>query len=434
MSEITLDCIDNFKTSFEANPMDKLMQSIISGNDINKLMTNRDVVQEMKYFYSHQVEPKVAITDQKRSGRCWLFAALNIIRRTMIRKYDLPKEFEFSQSYLFFWDKFERLNYHLELIIESWQTPLDSREVVKILDEPCEDGGQWDMFVSLVNKYGLVPKHNYMESQHSSSSADMRNILKKMFREVAMKVRNLLASGGTVDDARAVKKQFLNWSFDTLCKFMGTPPTKSTTFSWEYCTTKGKYFRVDGLTPQQFYQEFVPFNVSDYVCLVNDPRKEHPYYKLYVNIPIEHMKRVTYQSIIQNQAVWYGCDFGKERADCQMDLNVRVLNQLVNMKSDMTKEEKLNYGSSLMTHAMVITGCNIIDEQNGIVNRWQVENSHGKREPADGFCMMTDDWFTEYVYEVAIHRSLLTVEMLESLQSPDVIELAPWDPMGSLAH
>lgn len=449
-NSIQTSSIEEWKARFEADSNNKLLQNVISHNEVGRLTTNRDVSQKMHHLFSHQVEPKTGITDQKRSGRCWIFAALNVVRRAMIQKYDLPKNFEFSQSYLFFWDKFERLNYHMELIIETYQTPIDSREVQKILTEPCEDGGQWDMFASLVNKYGLVPQYVFQESYHSSHSAELKVILRKKFQEISYEVRELLAISGNIEDARAKKMEFLSWAFGTLCKFLGTPPTESTNFNWEYYTKKDKYTCVDNLTPLRFYHEYVPFSVNDYICLVNDPRQEHPYYKQYtvkylgnvlggtpiryINVPIEQMKRLTYQCIVNNQAVWFGCDFGKSRVDCEMNTQIRTTDLLLDTKFGLNKEQRLRYGTSLMTHAMVFTGCNVVDETTGQVNRWQVENSHGKKEPTEGYCLMTDDWYSEYVYEVAVLRNYLTVEMIEATKSTELIELPPWDPMGALAE
>lgn len=442
--------IEKLVSNFNSDPTNKLIQNIASVNDVSKLVLNRELSQFSQHVFSHQVEPKTSVTNQRASGRCWMFAGLNVARRAMIQKYDLPKDFELSQSYLFFWDKFERINHNIELIIETWKLPIDSREVQKILSEPCEDGGQWDMFVSLINKYGIVPKSVFGESFHSSHSRMTKYILSRKFHDVSFKIRNMLESGGTVDEAREEKNKLLEWTFNTLCKLFGTPPTEDKVFTWEYYTKKDKYTRIDNLTPMKFMHNHVPLDFNDFICVIHDPRKEHPYYHQYtvkylgnviggapiryINVPIEQLKRITYQCLTNNQAVWFGCDFGKYRSDCDMDIDLVQIDELFNLDLKLTKEERLRTGDSVMTHAMTFTGCNIINSETGEIDRWQVENSHGKKEPADGYCVVTDRWFSEYVYEVVVPKQYLTVEMVEALKDDQVIELPPWDPMGALAN
>ena len=145
------------------------------------------------------------------------------------------------------------------------------------------------------------------------------------------------------------------------------------------------------------------------------------------------MKRLTYQSLANNQAVWFGCDFGKSRANSELDVDITLSNKLFNTHFNLTKEQRLRYGDSLMTHAMVFTGCNLQDEKQDIITRWQVENSHGKSEPADGMLVMSDNWYNEYIFEIAVMRKFLSLEMLEALKQTGSVELPPWDPMGALA-
>ena len=436
--------IANFERSFDNNSTNRVLSNVVSQNALSKL--NGVVSENQRYnpVYNVSVKPHLKVTNQKSSGRCWLFAALNVVRREVCDKYELDN-FELSQSYLFFWDKLERMNYNLECVIKTKEESVTSRLVQHLLDDPTCDGGQWDMVANLVNKYGLVPKCVYQESHHSSNSRELNAVLKKKFREYAYKLR-------TVNNPQDVKMECMEEVYKVLCFFLGKPPAN---FDWEYVDKSKKYHKVSNLTPQSFYQQHVPFDFNNYVCLVDDPRKEHPYYNTYsvkylgnvvdgnkvkyLNLPISRIKELTLATLKNNKSVWYGCDVGQflNRNTCRMDrANVSHL-ELLGLDFNLNKEERLNYRDSLMTHAMVITGANVSDnnalEENGKVNSWEVENSWSTNGPADGYYSMSDKWFDEYVYEVAIHKDLLNDNEKGLLNGDIKEEFNPWDPMGSLA-
>jgi bleomycin hydrolase len=423
-----------------------LIENVISNNSLSNLNNVRSETQNFEAIYNIKVTPHLKVTNQKSSGRCWLFAALNVLRREVCIKYELDN-FEFSQNYLFFWDKLERMNYNLECIIRTKSQPVESQIVQHLLNDPTCDGGQWDMVINLINKYGLVPKCVYQESYHSSNSRDLNNVLKKKFREYAFNLRSN-------DNELELKQQYLFETYQILCKFLGCPPD---IFNWEYKDKSKKYHKVNNLTPIKFYNDYVDYNVNDYVCLINDPRIEHPYNKLYsvkylgnvfdgnkvkyLNLPIERIKELTLDSLKNNKSVWFGCDVGKflNRDNCAMDLKQINNMELFNVNFNLNKETRLKYKDSLMTHAMVFTGANVeeninsLDEDTKTVNGWEVENSWASRGPNDGYYHMTDEWFNEFVYEVAIHKDKLSQDEQNLLNSDFEKILPPWDPMGALA-
>lgn len=423
----------------------KLLENIISNNSLSSLSNVRDKCQNFEALYNVQVKPHLKVTNQKSSGRCWLFAALNVLRREICTKYKLDN-FEFSQSYLFFWDKLERMNYNLECIIRTKTESLDSQIVQHLLTDPTCDGGQWDMVVNLVTKYGLVPKCVYQETHHSSNSRDLNNVLKKKFREYAHNLR-------TNNNMQELKKQYLSETYSILCKFLGCPPSN---FDWEYIDKDKKYHKITNLSPITFYREYVNYKVEDYVCLVNDTRQEHPYNKIYtvkylgnvydgkkvkyLNLPINRLRELTLDSLKNNKAVWFGCDVGKSlnRDNCAMDLDQVNSLELFGLDFKLNKEMRLKYRDSLMTHAMVFTGANVDENPNSldnekIINGWEVENSWSSRGPNDGYYYMSNAWFDQYVYEIAIHKDKLNDKEKEILNSKFHKELPPWDPMGALA-
>ena len=436
--------LEQIKSKYENQNNNELITNVLSSNSLSKLSHVTKLKQSYNPVYNISVKPHLKVTNQKSSGRCWLFAALNVVRREMCDKYDLD-DFEFSQSYLFFYDKLERMNYNLECIIKTKDQDVNSQIVQHLLSDPTCDGGQWDMITNLVNKYGLVPKCVYQESFHSSNSRELNMILKKKFREYALNLRES-------KNPNELKKVYIEEVYKILCSFLGMPPSN---FSWEYIDKKKNYNKITNVTPLSFYRNHVPFDFNNYVCLVNDPRKEHPYHKTYtvqflgnvldgnkvkyLNLPIERIKELTLETLKTNKSVWYGCDVGQflNKSICTMDRNNTNYLSLLGLSFNMNKEQRLRYKDSLMTHAMVITGANTTSasclENGESVNSWEVENSWSKNGPADGYYSMSDDWFNEYVYEVAIHKDMLNDREKEILNQDYHKELNPWDPMGSLA-
>lgn len=439
---ISKEKISNWKENY--NKKDKILENVISNNSIANLSIVRSKCQSFNPVYNVNVTPHLKVTNQKSSGRCWLFAALNVLRREICNKYKLDN-FEFSQSYLFFWDKLERMNYNLECILRTKEENTDSQLVQHLLNDPTCDGGQWDMIVNLVNKYGLVPKSAYQETHHSSNSRELNAILKKKFREYAYNLR--------ITSDSNLKEKYLEETYDILCKFLGVPPDN---FEWEFIDKSKSYHKIQNLSPNSFYKEYVNFNLDDYVCLIHDPREEHPFNKIYtvkylgnvfdgkkvkyLNLSIDRIKELTLQTLKKNEAVWFGCDVGKSlnRDNCAMDLQQTDQLGLLGINFNLDKEQRLKYRDSLMTHAMVFTGANVIENHNCLddktkINGWEVENSWSARGPNDGYYYMSDEWFDEYVYEIAINKNLLNQAEIEMLNGDFNKELPPWDPMGALA-
>ena len=373
-----------------------------------------------------------------------MFAALNTLRYQVMKKYDL-KTFELSQAYLFFWDKPEKSNYFLESILDTLDEPANGRLVSYLLMAPVNDGGQWDMLCNLIEKYGVVPKTAYPESKASSGSREMDMTLTEKLREDACILRKLHKEGKGLDELRARKTRMLGEIYRLLCICLGEPPK---TFTFEYRDKNNNFHREEGLTPKSFFEKYVGVDLSDYVSLINAPTEDKPYGRSYtvqylgnvkegsavryLNLPIEELKKAAIAQMKDGQPVWFGCDVGKhsERDSGIMDLDIRGLEDLLDTRFTMTKAERLDYGQSLMTHAMVFQGVNL--DENGKPNRWRVENSWGKEPGKDGYYLMTDRWFDEYMYQVVVNKKYLTAEQIAAYEA-EPIALEPWDPMGSLA-
>ena len=440
---ITPDCIDSLRSGFEDNPNWRTSQNAITQVGIDDVALNREVVTGTDYSFSTLLDDW-KVTNQKQSGRCWMFAALNLFRVEAMKAMNL-KQFEFSQNYTLFWDKFERANWFLESIIETSGRDLDDRTVGFLLDNPVEDGGQWNMFVNIVRKHGLVPKSVMPESKSSSGTMRMNGILKWYLRGFAKQLRDSIAAGDSVEAARALKGQQLAVVWRILCMHLGTPPTE---FNWQW-NDKDREFHRDGvMTPRAFAEKYVKIDLGNYACLVNDPRPDSPIGRTftveylgnivggepvkYLNVDMCTMKDITSTVLQDGEPVWFGCDVGKMfRRDIGIwDTNLYEYERLFDSPLSLDKSERLLYHQSLMTHAMLFTGVDVHDQG---VQRWRVENSWGEdRVGKKGFQVMNDNWFDEYVLEIAAHRERLP-EDLQKAWETDPIVLPAWDPMGSLA-
>lgn len=440
---ISPEALCSLEQKFDQNPVHTVAMNAVYTNGINACARNYPVDREITHDYSISLT-QGKITNQKKSGRCWMFAALNCLRFALMKKCNL-ETFELSQSYTLFYDKLEKSNYFLESILETLEEPTGGRLVSYLLTSPVGDGGQWDMLCSLIEKYGVVPKTAYPESKSSSASREMDATLTEKLREDACILRKLHGEGQTLDALRTRKAEMLNEVYRLLCICLGEPPK---TFTFEYRDADDHFHRETGLTPKRFFEKYVGVDLSDYVSLINAPTADKPYGRSYtvrylgnvkegrpvryLNLPIEELKKAAIAQMQDGQPVWFGCDVGKcsERDSGIMDLDIRSLEDLLDTRFTMTKAERLDYGQSLMTHAMVFQGVNL--DENGKPNRWRVENSWGKEPGKDGYYLMTDRWFDEYMYQVVVNKKYLTPEQLAAYNA-EPIALEPWDPMGSLA-
>jgi bleomycin hydrolase len=434
--------VTSFIQKFAKNPTNKLAQNAVTKNSINDIALNRDIITTSPSTFSIKLDDW-KITNQKKSGRCWLFAGLNLFRVGAMKKMNLP-DFEFSQNYAMFWDKFEKANFYLESIIATADKDIDDRYVAFLLDHPLDDGGQWNMFINIIRKYGVVPKSAMPETESSSATYFMNENIITKEHEGAKILRDLAAKGATEKELQTAKNEILEVIFRMLCIHLGTPPT-SIDWQWE---DKDKKFNRDGvMTPQQFAEKYITIPYEDYICLVNDPRISSPFYRTYtveflgnvvggkivkyLNIPSKEMKAIAVKTLESGEPVWFGCDVGKmmERKLGIWDANLLDFNGIYSTEFKMDKEARLFYHGTLMTHAMLFTGVDIVDDK---PRRWRVENSWGDEIGEKGFFVMNDNWFDEHMFEIAARKEFLSSKMLKAFETEPIV-LPPWDPMGSLA-
>jgi bleomycin hydrolase len=439
--DVTKTQIESYRTAFNTDPSARIAQNAVCGQDIQSLTLSRARVQEMDDSFSTKLDAW-SVTHQHRSGRCWLFAALNLFRVGAMNKMNL-KEFEFSQSHIHFWDKLERSNHFLETILERADRPIEDRTIHFMLSDPIGDGGQWNMAMNLIRKHGLVPQSAYPESHSSSETRWMNATLKEILRTSASELRSLIDGGSSSEVVRTHKEARMADIWRVLCIHLGTPPER---FDWQWRDKDKEFHRVGSMTPQEFVSEYVTVDWEDYVCLVHDPR--NAFYQtytvdclqnvaggppvVYLNIPIEEMKVITQRLLEEGTPVWMGCDVGKQMDRKRGLWNAELFEsqELYGVEFGLDKAARLRFGQTMMTHAMLFTGVDVVD---GSPRRWRVENSWGADNGVKGFYTMNDSWFDEYMFEIAAPSGHLDDRMREALKTEPIV-LPVWDPMGSLAR
>ncbi|OQY60439.1 MAG: aminopeptidase [Desulfobacteraceae bacterium 4572_88] len=442
--QLTQEDITRFSEAFDADPKNLLALNAVTQNPVGTIALNRRVVSQATHVFSNVIETPEA-TSQESSGRCWMFAGLNTFRLKAMEKMNLEK-FELSQTYLMFWDKLEKANFFLENIIETRNEALNSRLVMWLLSDPMPDGGQWDMFVSLVRKYGVIPKSAMPETNSSSASGSMNAVLVAKCREYACTLREMHENGASPDELRGMKSELMAEFYKILTIHLGKPPR---TVFWEW-RDKDKKFNRDGtMTPGEFFKKYVDTDLDEMVCLIHSPTTDKPLNTLftvrylgnivggqevrYLNVDIEVIRRAAAEMILENQPVWFGCDVGKmlEREKGIMDAEAYDYGLVYGTTFKLDKARRLDYGHSRMTHAMVMTGVDLDEEKKPV--KWRVENSWGTKIGDKGYMVMSDGWFDEYLYEITVSRKKLSPELLKILETEPVVVLPPWDPMGALA-
>lgn len=440
---INTELLTNFKKRFGENRENQVIQGAIAKVGINTASIDNDVLRRHSFTFSDETK-RGEITNQQASGRCWMFAALNTARVDTMNRLNVDT-FEFSQNYTLFWDKLEKAHYFLDSILDTLDEAQDSRIIAHLLTDPVQDGGQWDMFSGILEKYGAVPKAVMPETFHSANTAVMNKILTSKLREFASVLREGHQNDETLEALTVKKEDMLYFIYNVLVKALGEIPE---TFTYDYRDKDNEFHRIADITPQEFFKKYVGWDLTNLVSLLNAPTADKPYGRAYtvkylgtvkeaqpiryINAPIEVLKEAAITSIKAGEPVWFGCDVGQMsiRDGGIMDEKSYQYDLTLGEGLNLTKAQRLDYGDSLLTHAMVFVGVNLDDEGKPLT--WKVENSWGDKAGKKGIYSMSDKWFDEYNYQIAVDQKYIPEKWLKALDEP-VIELEPWDPMGALA-
>lgn len=436
---ITPQVLEKIKQSLKEEPSTRALTNAINNSDVQQLALNRENEGMLDKYFSNRINTK-GITDQKSSGRCWLYTGLNVMRIQVINRNEM-ESFELSQTYPFFWDQLEKANLFLEGIIATVDKPLDDKRVDWLLKNPIGDGGQWTGVVDVIGKYGLVPADIMPDSKNSENTRWMSRILTTKLRGQALEIRQLSKDGKKLKDLEDAKIAMLADIYRILVLTLGEPPAE---FSWRYKKANGTLTELRKYTPMSFYKEFVQVDLSEYVMLMNDPSREfHKLYEIdfdrhvyeggnwkYINLPSEQIKDYAKASILDGQPMYFSCDVGKQlnKEEGTLDVNNYNFQDLFGVSLEMNKAERIQTFESGSSHGMNLVGVDLDANQKPV--KWLLENSWGASSGFQGFLIMTDRWFDEYMFRLVVNKKYVPADVLKILETQPTL-LPPWDPMFS---
>lgn len=438
MKKISQTTLKSLHKSYQNKPKHQVLKRVLVQSDLGEIFLKQEEARNTHFIFSHELKT-LSVANQKQTGRCWIFAGLNVLREIVAQKYKL-KEFELSQNYTAFYDKLEKINYFIESMDDFLDVDSDDRTFQHILKTGIQDGGQWDMFVNVVEKYGVVPQIMMPETTNSSNTRFINKLIDLKLRQYASRARKMKADKVAL---QALKTQTLDELYSLLVSSFGAVPT---TFDFEYTNDEG-FHVVKDLTPQKFYHEIIGDVLGEYISIINAPTSDKPFHQTftvaylgnvvgakqikYLNLPIDELKALVVKQLKANELVWFGSDvasYGDRVAGVWDDQSFDYENVL-EMDLKMDKASQLTYSQGAMNHAMVLTGVHLVDEKS---KRWKIENSWGNKSGQNGYYVCSDTWFDKFVYQAVIHKKHLSEQQLTEWNQAPIV-LKPWDPMGSLA-
>ena len=439
LQSITAADLQSFRSRYAENKISQVATRAASKTSIDDICYDTQHAKQMNHKFSVKV-PTMGATNQKSSGRCWIFASMNILREKLAKDLNL-ESFELSESFISFYDHLEKANTFLEHIIETADKDMDDRYVYMLLSHPMGDGGWWEYFVGLCRKYGVVPKEAMPETYQSQNTASMNMLLSMQLREDAMVLRQKIAEGTPADQIRCLKKEMLARIYNIIAICLGNPPQQ---FDFEYVDKNQAYHADRSLTPAAFYDKYIARDIENIVSILNAPAPSKPFYQTYVisheesvygvspvkslNLPMEEFKAAAIRQLEAGDPIWFSCDchpYGC-RAEGIWDTGIYDYAAPFGLDLKMDKGQMLEYHQSAPNHAMLLTGVNLVD---GKPDKWRIENSWGSDKGDKGYFIMSDDWFDQYVYFASIDRKYLTREQ-NRLYDQEPVILSPWDVLA----
>ena len=420
-------------------PAENAIANAIAANSIDNLAQNRNNAAELDTYFSIET-PKQTITDQKSSGRCWMFSGMNVLRANFAKRTDSLRV-EFSQAYLFFYDQLEKANLFLQGVIVTGKKPIDDQRVQFFFKNPINDGGTFCGVADLTEKYGLVPKQVMPESYSSDNTSKMARLISSRLREDGLILRKMVAEGKKAADIEKAKTEMLATVYRMLALTIGEPPTQ---FTYAHRNKDGKAVgEPKTYTPQEFFKEVVGDKLNGtFIMVMNDPRR--PYYKTYeveldrhtydghnwkyLNLPMDDIEQLAIASLKDGRKLYSSYDVGKmlDRKRGYGDTENFDYGSLMGTTFGMNKAERISTFDSGSTHAMTLTAVDL--DANGKAKKWKVENSWGASWGQQGCMIMSDRWFREYMFRLVVDKKYVSEELLK-LNEQKPLMVTPEDPL-----
>ena len=433
---VTPEALARYRQAFSQNPLSQIAARALSKTDLDTVCFDPETARTIPHSFSLEI-PTLEACDQKNSGRCWLFAALNLLREKVAKDLGL-EDFQLSQTYLFFYDQLEKSHTFLRHILDTADRDLDDRYLSRLLSAPIGDGGWWEYFVGLCCKYGIVPQEAMPETHQSCNTVQMSQLLNMQLRKDALILRKAAARGTEEETLHTLLDSMLSQVYNVLAICLGTPPE---TFDFEY-VDREKHFHADrGLTPKAFYDRYLNRDLHRIVTILHAPVPLVPYgatcytqgeesiYGSYqakrLNLPLEDFKAAVLRQLEAGEPVWFvcDCDYYGSNAEGIWDTGLFDYETPLGLDLSLTKGELLSLRQCSLNHAMVFTGVNLVE---GKPNRWKVQNSWGTDKARKGYFVISDRWFDRYVYTASIDRTYLTPEQNRQFDAEPLV-LPPWN-------
>lgn len=422
----------------EQQPANRAVVNAIAANSIDALAVNHQNARALDTYFNIET-PKQSITDQKSSGRCWMFSGLNVLRSNLAQRDSV--ELEFSQAYLFFWDQLEKSNLMLQGVIDTAKKPIDDTRVQFFFKSPIGDGGTFCGVSDLVDKYGLVPADVMPESFSTDNTSKARALIASKLREFGLQLREMVGQGKRPADISKVKTRMLAQIYHMLTLTIGEPPA---TFTYAFKDKSGKAKApAKEYTPLSFREAVIggPIN-GTFIMAMNDPRR--PYYQTYeveydrhtydghnwkyVNLPMDDIEQMAIASLKDGRKLYSSYDVGKflDRKRGYADTENFDYGALFGTTFPMDKAQRISTFDSGSTHAMTLTAVDV--DENGKARKWKVENSWGATWGQQGCLIMTDRWFREFMFRLVVDKKYVPENILKAADQKPVMVM-PEDPL-----
>ena len=434
--DLTSKMVEELKKEFHSRKDAEIIARAIQKNGIKAASEDPTASERLHRAFSYEIKTGKP-TNQRHSGRCWSFAALNTLRHKSATKYKF-KDFELSQNYLFFWDRIERANMFFQKIIATADKPLHDRTVDFYLSFALNDGGQWANAASIIEKYGVVPEYVMPDTHNTKDTSDVAEVFDSLMRKDAIELRAMVQTNASAAELQEAQERMMGDVYKIVAYSFGEPPVK---FDLEYRDDDKKFHQVLGLTPLKFYHEYFDTNLSDYIVVTNAPDHEMDRSYLmpaqdsvvnglpikFVNVPFEELQEGAIKQLQAGETVWVGNDVLQQmdRKRGLMDAKLYHREELLDVDFVMDKKHRLETKQAVVSHAMTLTGFDMVNDQ---PTRWKIENSWGKDNGDNGYFVMTQDWFEEYTYEAVINKKYLS-DRVKKVADSEPVTLPAWDSL-----
>ncbi len=434
--DLTSKMVEKLKKEFHSRKDAEIIARAIQKNGIKAASEDPTASERLHRAFSYEIKTGKP-TNQRHSGRCWSFAALNTLRHKFATKYKF-KDFELSQNYLFFWDRIERANMFFQKIIATADKPLHDRTVDFYLSFALNDGGQWANAASIIEKYGVVPEYVMPDTHNTKDTSDVAEVFDSLMRKDAIELRAMVQTNASATELQEAQERMMGDVYKIAAYSFGEPPAK---FDLEYRDDDKKFHQVFGLTPLKFYHEYFDTNLSDYVVVTNAPDHEMDRSYLmpaqdnvvdglpikFVNVPFAELQEGAIKQLQAGETVWVGNDVLQQmdRKRGLMDAKLYHREELLDVDFVMDKKHRLETKQAVVSHAMTLTGFDMVNDQ---PTRWKIENSWGKDNGDNGYFVMTQDWFEEYTYEAVINKKYLS-DRVKKVAASEPVTLPAWDSL-----